>query len=133
MKFWRQQKESEEKPPRRQKFMFQNNMSITLNSNNLAPVILQEETTREVLHLGYMDRWALNTSLERGIVYLYRRSRGRLEIFGGKNNLEYKIKSIKLDRSRRSLLIMVAPIRNTESKLEEMGSFVDEVELPKPV
>ncbi len=130
MKFLRKKNDETETKRSRQKFKFQDNQELVLNSNNLVPVVLQDVISREVLHLGYMDRWALNTSLEHKLVYLYRRSKGRLEKFGSKNNLEYKIISVKLDQSRRSLLMTVSAVVSEASKTDTVSSFVRKIEIP---
>lgn len=97
---------------------------VVLNSRGLVPVVLQDVISDEVLHLGYMDRWALNSTLEEKTVYYYRRSSGRLEKFGEKKGLEYEVKSIKLDRSRRSILMKVLS-RDAANAIE--SSFVYEI------
>jgi len=130
MKFLRKKTEETEPKRSRQKFRFQDDQELVLNTNNLVPVILQDVTSREVLHLGYMDRWALNTTLEHKIVYLYRRSKGRLEKFGSKNNREYQIKSVKLDKSRRSLLMSVSAVVNDASKPDTVSSFMRKIKIP---
>ena len=93
-----------------------NGETVIFNSRGLIPVILQDGVNKTVLHLGYMDPVALQTSLARQVVYLYRRSSGQLEKYGENKNLEYEIKSIKLHLSKRALLVMIEPI---ESHIEE--------------
>lgn len=106
-------------------FALDDEHQVVLNSRGLVPVVLQDMISEEVLHLGYMDRWALNTTLEEKTVYYYRRSSGRLEKFGEKKGLEYEVKSIKLDRSRRSILMKV--LSRDESNAIE-SSFIHEIE-----
>lgn len=89
-----------------------NGETVVFNSRGLIPVILQDGVNKTVLHLGYMDPMALETSLSRRVVYLYRRSSGQLEKYGENKNLEYEIKSIKLHLSKRALLITIEPVEN---------------------
>lgn len=107
-------------------FVLDDEHQVVLNSRGLVPVVLQDVISDEVLHLGYMDRWALNSTLEERTVYYYRRSSGRLEKFGEKKGLEYEVKSIKLDRSRRSILMKVLS-RDEANAIE--SSFIHEIEL----
>ena len=130
MKLFKRKKESEKKA-RYQKFVLPDSQEIILNTNNLAPVIIQELDSLAVLHLGYMDRWALTTSLERGVVYLYRRSKGRLELFGGREDLEYRISDVKMDRSHRALLLLVTPESNVPVHPEKNNSFANTIKLEK--
>ena len=107
-------------------FVLDDEHQLVLNFRGLVPVVLQDIISDEVLHLGYMDRWALNSTLEEKTVYYYRRSSGRLEKFGEKKGLEYEVKSIKLDRSRRSILMKV--LSRDESTVIE-SSFIHEIEV----
>ncbi|RMG67620.1 MAG: hypothetical protein D6715_04350 [Calditrichaeota bacterium] len=79
---------------------------VYFNSHGLIPVVLQDARTGRVLRLGYMDRWALEMSWEEKNIYLYRRSRGRLEKLGEEQQQEYPILSLYVDKSRRSLLVL---------------------------
>ena len=87
--------------------VLQSGEKIIFNSRGLLPVIIQDEINNEVVHLGYMNATALNASLQNGVVYLFRRSSGQLEKFGENKSLEYKIKSVKLHSSKRSMLLTV--------------------------
>lgn len=100
-----------------------NGETVIFNSRGLIPVVLQDSVKKTVLHLGYMDPVALQTSLSRRVVYLYRRSSGQLEKYGENKNLEYEIKSIKLHLSKRALLITIEPVEN---QIEE-SLFVSDI------
>jgi phosphoribosyl-AMP cyclohydrolase len=88
-------------------FIIDDNFKVIFNSRGLAPVIIQDEQTSEILKLGYLDRWALEMSFKDKKVYLYRRSLQRLEVLGEDQNVEYKITAIKLSRNHRNLLFKV--------------------------
>ncbi len=91
---------------------------VYLNSHGLIPVVLQDAGTGEVLRLGYMDRWALEMSWEEKNVYLYRRSRGRVEKLGEEEQEEYPILGLYVDRSRRSLLVVTRTPGDRTSSFE---------------
>lgn len=96
---------------------------VIFNSRGLIPVVVQDGVNKTVLHLGYMDPVALQTSLSRRVVYLYRRSSGQLEKYGENKNLEYEIKTIKLHLSKRALLVTIEPVEN---QIEE-SLFVNDI------
>ena len=50
---------------------------IKFNDKGLIPAIIQDEKTKEVLTLCYMNQDALLKALEAGKVYVFRRSKGR--------------------------------------------------------
>ena len=90
-------------------FIIDENLKVIFNSKGLAPVIIQDEQTSEILKLGYLDRWALEMSFKDKKVYLYRRSLQRLEVLGENQDVEYTITEIKLSRNHRNLLFKVLP------------------------
>ena len=100
------QKDSMSEP---NKFIIDKNLKVIFNSKGLAPVIIQDEQTSEILRLGYLDRWALEMSFKDKKVYLYRRSLQRLEVLGENQDVEYTITEIKLSRNHRNLLFKVLP------------------------
>ncbi len=80
---------------------------VYLNRNGLIPVVVQDAQTGVVLRLGYMDAWALELSLKNRILFLYKRSRQRVIRLGEKDDMEYPIQEIWLDRNKRALLVRV--------------------------
>lgn len=89
---------------------------LFFNSRGLIPVVVQHAKTREVLRLGYMDRLALQISLRHSIVYLCRRSNRNLQKMGERDNLEYQIKGLLMDRNKRTLLMLVLPTSERNSR-----------------
>jgi phosphoribosyl-ATP pyrophosphohydrolase/phosphoribosyl-AMP cyclohydrolase len=77
------------------------NMEIEFSKydDGLAPAIVQSSETARVLMLGYMNREALDKTIETGMVTFYSRSRQRLWTKG----------EISADCDRDSLLIQAAP------------------------
>lgn len=94
----------------RDEFIIDDRHKIVFNSSGLIPVVIQDDETSEVLKLGYLNKWAVEMSLNDKKVYLFRRSLQRLEAFGENRGLEYEISTIKLDRNRRSILFRVIPM-----------------------
>lgn len=92
-------------------FIIDDDFKVVLNSRGLVPVIIQHEDTSEVLRLGYLDRWALEMSFDNKKVFLFRRSKQRLEVLGEDEDVEYKITTIKLSRNHRNLLFRVQPTK----------------------
>ena len=103
----KKEREEDEKPKPRRHYKMPNGEKAILNSRGLIPVILQEARTMMPLHLGYMDYWALDTTLQEKTAYLYRRSLKQLQKFGKDKGLEYEVKSIILNAGRRALLVLV--------------------------
>ncbi|MGH1364028.1 MAG: phosphoribosyl-AMP cyclohydrolase [Calditrichia bacterium] len=82
---------------------------VILNSKRLIPIVIQNFLSREVLQLAYMDRWALDVSMAENRLHVFSRSRQKQTLFGEDKGLEYEIKSVKLDNTKRSLLFEVLP------------------------
>ncbi len=80
---------------------------VYLNRQGLIPVVVQNSRTREVLRLGYMDAWALELSVKNRILFLYKRSRQRVVKVGEKEDREYPIREMWLDRNKRAILVLV--------------------------
>ena len=78
-------------------------------SDGLLPVIVQDATTRVVLMQGYMNREALEKTLESKLVTFFSRSKQRLWTKGetSKNYLHFV--SISADCDRDSLLLQARP------------------------
>jgi phosphoribosyl-AMP cyclohydrolase len=125
-KFFGKSGNNNERVQRRKTFTLPDQQEVVFNSNGLVPVILQHAVTKEVLHLGYMDQLALRATIERGVVYLYRRSKGKLEAFGGNGdeNNTYLVKQAKMDKMHRSLLFFVIP-QNHE--VSDNSSFIKDI------
>jgi len=75
----------------------------------LIPVIIQDATSFKVLMLGYMNREALNMTLETKMVWFFSRSRNRLWQKGETSGNYLYVKDMKLDCDQDSLLISVKP------------------------
>ncbi len=75
--------------------------------DGLLPVIIQDEKTNEVLMLGYMNREALNRTIETGRVSFFSRSRKRLWLKGETSGHFQEVRAIFLDCDGDTILIKV--------------------------
>lgn len=84
--------------------------NIKFGSNGLIPVITQDYKTNEVLMMAYMNKEALNKSLETNNVYYFSRSRNKLWQKGESSGHYQHIKSINIDCDNDTLLIKVEQV-----------------------
>lgn len=105
--------------------------------NGLLPAIVQDNQTRKVLMLGYMNDEALQKTQSTGKVTFYSRSKQRLWTKGEESGNFLTFKSFKLDCDRDALLIYADPMGPTchtgaDTCWEEVNSsefsFISELE-----
>ena len=77
--------------------------------NGLIPAIIQDDLTRKVLMLGYMNEESLKITRETGLVTFYSRSRQTLWTKGETSGNSLKVKKILIDCDHDTLLIMATP------------------------
>jgi phosphoribosyl-AMP cyclohydrolase / phosphoribosyl-ATP pyrophosphohydrolase len=77
--------------------------------NGLIPAIIQDDLTRKVLMLGYMNEESLKITRETGLVTFYSRSRHTLWTKGETSGNSIRVKKIIADCDRDTLLIMARP------------------------
>lgn len=80
---------------------------IDWHKSDLLPVIVQESSTLEVLMMAYMNREALQLSLETQIAHYFSRSKQRLWKKGESSGHVQHIERFLLDCDNDTLLIMV--------------------------
>jgi len=85
--------------------------NIKFNDKGLIPAIIQDEKSKAVLTLCYMNRDALLKTLEEGKVYVFRRSQGRLMLKGETSGCVQTVKSLSIDCEGNSLLFTVGQER----------------------
>lgn len=78
-------------------------------ANGLLPAIVQDAKTRTVLMQGYMNREALDVTLQKGLVTFFSRSKQRLWTKGESSGNVLKLVSVHPDCDRDSLLILANP------------------------
>ncbi|MDD5437169.1 MAG: phosphoribosyl-AMP cyclohydrolase [Candidatus Omnitrophica bacterium] len=81
--------------------------SIKFDDKGLIPAIIQDEKSKEVLTLCYMNKDALLKTLEEGKVYVFRRSKGRLMLKGETSGCVQKVRSLAIDCEGNSILLGV--------------------------
>lgn len=75
----------------------------------LLPAIIQDNTTSEVLMLGYMNEESFRKTIDEGKVCFYSRSKKRLWTKGESSGNYLYVSNIKLDCDNDSILIKVKP------------------------
>ncbi len=75
--------------------------------NNLIPVITQEANTKEVLTLAFVNREALERTMETGWAYYYRRSHGKVMQKGVTSGNVQRIVDILTDCDNDALVYLV--------------------------
>jgi phosphoribosyl-ATP pyrophosphohydrolase/phosphoribosyl-AMP cyclohydrolase len=80
---------------------------IKFNQKGLIPAIIQNDKTKQVLMLAYMNRESLEKTLEEGRTCFYSRSRGELWFKGSTSGNIQLVKKIVLDCDNDTLLVLV--------------------------
>lgn len=78
--------------------------------NGLVPAIIQDNNTRKVLMLGFMNKEAYEKTVELGKVTFFSRTKNRLWTKGEESGNFLEVVSIKNDCDRDTLLIQVNPV-----------------------
>lgn len=84
---------------------------LKFDNNGLMPCVIQDEKTKKVLTLCYMNKEALNKSFENGKIYVFRRSQGKLMLKGETSKCFQIIKTVYTDCEFNSLLFKVEQIK----------------------
>jgi len=79
----------------------------------LIPAIVQDASSLQNLMLGYMDKAALEATLEKGLVTFFSRSKQRLWTKGETSGNHLQLVSAQLDCDKDSLLIKAHPVGPT--------------------
>ncbi|MCZ4408929.1 bifunctional phosphoribosyl-AMP cyclohydrolase/phosphoribosyl-ATP diphosphatase HisIE [Cryomorphaceae bacterium 1068] len=77
--------------------------------DDLIPTVIQDDRTKEVLMLGYINDEAFERTKAEGLVTFYSRSKNRLWTKGETSGNHLKFVSAKLDCDRDTLLIKAIP------------------------
>ena len=81
-------------------------------NNGLVPVIVQEFKTRKILMLAYMNKLALEKTLETGYAFYWSRSRKKIWMKGETSGNFQKVKRIIVDCDNDTILLIVEQIGN---------------------
>jgi len=79
------------------------------NKDGLIPAIIQDNTTKNVLMLGYMNEEALKKTMETGKVTFYSRSKNRIWQKGEESGNYLKLVNVEIDCDNDTLLIYADP------------------------
>lgn len=88
-------------------------LDFTKYTNGLIPAIIQDNETKNVLMLGYMNQEALDKTLETQKVTFFSRSKNRLWTKGEESGNFLELVSIQNDCDEDTLLIKVTPVGPT--------------------
>lgn len=99
-----------------------------LLKQKLVPIIVQEEKTKEVLMLGYMNDESFDKTLETGWVYFWSRRRNNLWLKGEKSGNKLKVKEIYSDCDNDSLLVKVELIGKSVCHTGNKSCFYTKIE-----
>ncbi|MBS7605877.1 MAG: phosphoribosyl-AMP cyclohydrolase [Candidatus Bathyarchaeia archaeon] len=89
--------------------------SIDLNELNfekgggILPVVVQDETTGRILTLAYVNKEAIQRTLETGYAHYYRRSHGRVMMKGETSGNVQEVVDILVDCDSDAILYIVRP------------------------
>ena len=77
--------------------------------NGLVPAIIVDSTTQQVLMLGFMNKEALNQTIEKQKVVFFSRTKNRLWLKGETSKNYLNVVSINTDCDNDTLLIYAKP------------------------
>ena len=112
-------------------------MKVNFDKNGLVPAIVQDEKTKAVLMLGYMNNEAIDLTKKNKKVTFYSRSKKRIWMKGEESGNFLEFISMKSDCDNDTLLVRAIPAGNVchkgddtcwgEKNFEQI-SFVTELE-----
>jgi len=82
-------------------------------SDGLVPCIVQDNTTLQVLMLGYMNQEAVDKTIQTNKVTFFSRSKNRIWVKGEESGNFLEMKSISVDCDNDTILIKAEPIGPT--------------------
>jgi phosphoribosyl-ATP pyrophosphohydrolase/phosphoribosyl-AMP cyclohydrolase len=84
-------------------------MNIRFDEHGLAPAIVQDARSGEVLMLAYMNAEALAATLRTGETHFWSRSRQELWHKGATSGNTQRVKEIRIDCDADTFLVLVEP------------------------
>lgn len=82
---------------------------INWDANGLAPAIVQDAKTKQVLMLAYMNAESLAKTLEQGVAVFWSRSRKSSWLKGETSGNILRVREIKYDCDGDAILLLVDP------------------------
>ncbi len=83
--------------------------NIKYDNQGLIPAVVQDETTKEVLMVAWMNAEALQSTLQSGEAHFWSRSRKNLWHKGETSGNILKVRRIQVDCDADTLLLLVSP------------------------
>ena len=80
---------------------------LRFDANGLIPVVVQDERTKDVVMVAYMNQEAYNLTLKTKKAHYYSRSRQKIWLKGETSGHFQEVKSIRLDCDNDTLLLLV--------------------------
>ncbi len=96
--------------------------------NSLLPVIVQDETTHEVLMLAYMNNEAYELSKKTSVAHYFSRTKGRIWKKGESSGNIQKIKSMLLDCDNDTLLLKVEQVGGVACHTGRKSCFYKDIQ-----
>ncbi len=84
--------------------------AVRFDERGLVPVVMRDASRRRVLMLAYMNRGALEKTVETGELWLWSRSRGELWNKGATSGNRQRVVSLSLDCDADAILVDVEPL-----------------------
>ena len=84
---------------------------LKFNAEGLIPAVIQDQRSGKVLTLCYMNKDAVQKTLEEKKVYVFRRSKGRLMLKGETSGCIQMVKAMFVDCADNSVLFKVDQTR----------------------
>jgi phosphoribosyl-ATP pyrophosphohydrolase/phosphoribosyl-AMP cyclohydrolase len=82
---------------------------LSYDANGLIPVVVQDDSTKEILMLGYANQETLSETIESGRMVFYSRSRSERWLKGETSGNFLHVSSIYADCDKDALVAMVHP------------------------
>ncbi len=95
--------------------------------NGLVPAVIQEEKTKDVLMLGFMNKEAFDKTVETGFVWFWSRKRKKLWMKGETSGNTLQVKKIFVDCDNDTVLITACLQGNVACHTGNKTCFFEEI------
>lgn len=102
---------------------------VKFDTNGLVPVIAQDYHSKHIRMLAYMNKDALEKTLDTGNVYYYSRSRRKLWLKGEESGHFQYLKGMSVDCDGDTLLIQIEQVGNISCHTGNVSCFYRNVEI----
>lgn len=102
---------------------------IKFDANGLIPVIVQDYHSKHIRMLAYMNKEALEKTLETGNIYYYSRSRNKLWLKGEESGHFQYLKKISVDCDGDTLLIQIEQKGNISCHTGNVSCFYRNIKI----